>query len=224
MRYWQNPSSFYEQVPTAFHCSRHCSLAWHRGNGWNLRSPLRRTKCTVYINASEIRSPFGSIKPQRVTDWGGGGDSSTAVGAGIATTVIFGPIGLLGFLAKNHDFNFMVNGYDDSGRKTSLSIQFKNDKPAIRFINEMQLITKLGMGQTRTAKEIMTAETMGGDGSTGTLESDAKIESAIGQSKAVAKPKGNCWSTYLDSNPAMKAWAEANPTMAEQNKKKFDDC
>ena len=24
------------------------------------------TKCTVYLSASEIRSPFGSIKPQRV--------------------------------------------------------------------------------------------------------------------------------------------------------------
>ena len=54
------------------------------------------TKCTVYISASEIRSPYGSIKPQRVTDWGGGGDSITSVGTGVATTVLFGPIGLLG--------------------------------------------------------------------------------------------------------------------------------
>ena len=102
-----------------------------------------------------LRSPYGSIKPQRVTDWGGGGDSDTAVGAGIATTILFGPIGLLGFLAKNHDFNFIVNGYDNAGKKTSISVQFKNDKPAKRFVNEMQLVTKLGMGQVRTAKEIM---------------------------------------------------------------------
>jgi hypothetical protein len=108
-------------------------------------------------------------------------------------------------------------------------VQFKNDKPAKRFVNEMQLVTKLGMGQVRTAKEIMAVETIGESESTGTLEGDAKIESALGQSElgqseVVAKPKGNCWSTYLDNNPAMKAWAEANPTMAEQNKKKFDDC
>jgi hypothetical protein len=74
------------------------------------------TKCTVYVSASEIRSPYGSIKLQRVTDWGGGGDRDTAVGAGIATTILFGPIGLLGFLAKNHDFNFIVNGYDNAGK------------------------------------------------------------------------------------------------------------
>lgn len=182
------------------------------------------TKCTVYISVSEIRSPYGSIKPQRVTDWGGGGDSNTSVGTGVATTVLFGPIGLLGFLAKNHDFNFMINGYDDTGRKTSLNIQFKNDKPAKRFVNEMQMVTKLGMGQTRTAKEIMAAEAMGVSASTGTLEGDAQAESATIKSEVIVKTQGNCWNAYLDANPAMKAWAEANPTMAEQNKKKFDDC
>ena len=182
------------------------------------------TKCTVYLSATEIRSPYGSIKPQRVTDWGGGGDSNTSVGTGVATTILLGPIGLLGFLAKNHDFNFMVNGYDDSGKKTSLNIQFKNDKPAKRFVNEMQMITKLGMGQVRTANEILAAEAVGEAASTGTLEGDAQAESLTIKPEVVAKKKGNCWSEYLDKNPAMKAWAEANPTMAEQNKKKFDDC
>ena len=182
------------------------------------------TKCTVYLSASEIRSPFGSIKPQRVTDWGGGGDSNTSVGTGVATTILFGPIGLLGFLAKNHDFNFIVNGYDNNGKKTTLNVQFKNDKPAKRFINEMQMLTKLGMGQTRTAKEIMATEASSGSASTGTLEGDAQAESALGVQKVDEKPKGNFWSDYLDANPAMKAWAEANPSMAEQNKKNFDDC
>ena len=116
------------------------------------------TKCTVFVSAGEIRSPNGSIPPERVTDWGGGGDSSTSVGTGVATTILLGPLGLLGFLAKNHEFNFLVNGYDRQGRRTSLSIQFKNDKPAKRFINEMQLITGLGMGQVRTAQEIKDAE------------------------------------------------------------------
>lgn len=38
------------------------------------------------------------------------------------------------------------------------------------------------------------------------------------------KPSLNCWTTYLDDNPAMKTWAEANPDAAAQNKKRFDDC
>ena len=146
------------------------------------------------------------------------------MGTGVATTIVFGSIGLLGFLAKNHDFNFMVNGYDDNGRKTTLNVQFKNDKPAKRFINEMQLIANLGMGQTRTAKEIIAAEANSGSASIGALEGDARAESVLGVQKVIEKPKGNFWSDYLDANPAMKAWAEANPSMAEQNKKKFDDC
>lgn len=135
------------------------------------------TKCTVFVGANEIRSPNGSIPPERVTDWGGGGDSSTSVGTGVATTILLGPLGLLGFLAKNHDFNFLINGYDRQGRRTSLSIQFKNDKPARRFINEMQLITGLGMGQVRTAQEIKDAESAATMvGSTGTLDGDAAAE------------------------------------------------
>ena len=137
------------------------------------------TKCTVFVGASDIRSPYGSIPPERVTDWGGGGDSSTSVGTGVATTILLGPIGLLGFMAKNHDFNFVVNGYDRQGRKVSLSIQFKNDKPAKRFINEMQMITGLGMGQLRTAQEIKNLESAASTGgSTGTLDGDAAAEKA----------------------------------------------
>ena len=35
-----------------------------------------------------------------------------------------------------------------------MQFSFKNDKPAKRLINELQITTQLGMGQTRTAKEI----------------------------------------------------------------------
>ena len=135
------------------------------------------TKCTVIVGAGEIRSPMGSIPPERVTDWGGGGNSKTSIGTGVATTVLLGPLGLLGFMAKNHDFNFVVNGYDRQGRRTSLDIQFKNDKPAKRFIEEMQRLTGLGMGQIRTAQDIKNAESAASEaGLTGTLDGDAAAE------------------------------------------------
>ncbi|WP_320677325.1 hypothetical protein [Prochlorococcus sp. MIT 1300] len=112
------------------------------------------TKCYISVNPEAISSPYGSIPAGRVTSWGGGGDSTTAVGTGVATTIFFGPLGLLGFLAKKHDFNFVINGYDDQGKKTSMQIQFKNAKPAKRFIQEMGMVTGLGMGQRRSAKQI----------------------------------------------------------------------
>lgn len=187
------------------------------------------TKCTVIVGPDTISSPYGSIPTNRVTNWGGGGDTSTQVGTGVATTILFGPVGLLGFLAKKHDFNFVINGYDADGKKASISLQFKNDKPAKRFVNEMRQVTQLGMGQTRSAKEIMAAESSASSVSTGTLEGDAQLqEPGLNNNNADltsnTNANANCWSTYLDQNPAMKNWAEANPGMAAQNKKRFDDC
>ena len=115
-------------------------------------------KCNIFVSPDVITSPYGSIPTARVTNWGGGGESSTAVGTGVATTIFFGPLGLLGFLSKKHDYSFLINGYDEDGKKTSIQFSFKNDKPAKRLINELQMTTQLGMGQTRTAKEIRNAE------------------------------------------------------------------
>ena len=91
----------------------------------------------------------------------------------------------------------------------------------------MQQVTQLGMGQTRSAKEILAAESEANALSTGTLEGDAQLqESNLNNNKSdfTASSNANCWSNYLDQNPAMKEWAEANPGMAAQNKKRFDDC
>jgi hypothetical protein len=116
------------------------------------------TKCTVSVSPAGISSPFGTIPPQRVTYWGNTGESKTSIGTGVATTLLFGGIGLLGFLAKNHQYNFFVNGYDANGRQVSMQFEFKNDKPVKSLVNELAAVTGLGMGQTRTIEEIKAAE------------------------------------------------------------------
>ena len=68
------------------------------------------TKCTIQVSPQGIDSPQGSIPASRVSYWSVNGESSTSVGTGVATTILFGGIGLLGFLAKNHDFDFTVDG------------------------------------------------------------------------------------------------------------------
>ena len=115
-------------------------------------------ECKVIVTPEKIISPFGVIPPTRVTSWGGAGESSTSVGTGVATTVLLGPVGLLGFFAKDHDYDFLVNGYNDKGKKTFLQIQFKNNKPAKKFAAEMFQATGLGMGEIRTAEEIRRIE------------------------------------------------------------------
>ena len=111
-------------------------------------------ECRVTVTPEKIISPFGVMPPNRVTSWGGAGDSSTSVGTGVATTLLLGPVGLGGFFAKDHDFDFLVSGYNEKGKKTYLQIQFKNNKPAKKFASEMFQVTGLGMGETRSADEI----------------------------------------------------------------------
>lgn len=184
------------------------------------------SNCTILITPTEITSPFGNIPVKRVTYWGGSGEAKTAVGTGIATTVLLGPIGLLGFFAKKHEYNFTVNGFDASGKQVSMQFEFRNDKPAKMLMQELAGVTGLGLGQTRTAEEIKAAESKPAE-SLGAL-SPATINIGPVGSTVVSSPEKkagtNCWSTYLESNPAMKKWVESNPSQAIQNKKRFSDC
>ena len=116
------------------------------------------TKCIINISSKEITSPFGSIPLTRITNWSGGGDTSKMYGKSLATSVVFAPFDLLGLVPKRHDYNFIVNGYDATGLKTSIQIQFLNDAPAKQFVAEMASVTDLGMGQERSATEIKMIE------------------------------------------------------------------
>lgn len=79
-------------------------------------------KCVLTVSPESISTPYGSIVPSRVTYWGSTGDSSTSVGTGVATTILFGGIGLLGFLAKNHEYSFTINGYNAEGKRFLLKL------------------------------------------------------------------------------------------------------
>jgi len=112
------------------------------------------TKCNVNINGRQISTPLGSIPAKRVTQWGLTGKSKTNISTGLWSTVMLGPIGLLGFFAKHSDYNFLVNGYNQQGVKSSLQFKFKNKKPVESLIQEMPMVTGIGMGEIRTALEI----------------------------------------------------------------------
>ena len=112
------------------------------------------TKCTVVVSGKNISTPYGTIPAKRVTQWGSTGKSKTNISTGVGTTILLGPIGLLGFFAQHHDYNFLVNGYNELGKKTSIQFKFQNNKPVEELITEMSMVTGLGMGEVRTALEI----------------------------------------------------------------------
>ena len=181
--------------------------------------------CTLTVTPQTITTGFATIPTSRVTFWGSLGDSKVSVGTGVATTIVFGPIGLLGFLAKNHEYDFTINGFDSEGRKSSIQVQFKNDKPAKRLMNELPTITGLAMNQSRTAEEILSAEK--GEKKLSDLDKATlipRLDPVDTKKTVLSATTQNCWSSYLESNPAVKEWAEAHPAQAKQNKKRFDQC
>ena len=121
-------------------------------------------KCTVKItlNSEVIKNRYTSIPISRITSWGVAGESKTDVGGGVATTILLGPIGLLGFLSKKHDYNLAVNGYDEDGKRATILMQFKDGKQPKRLTTEMTMLTGLAMGQKRSIQEIKKIEANGG--------------------------------------------------------------
>jgi len=99
----------------------------NKGMGPNKPTNNRRSKCRVLIeiDGEAISSPNTRIPVSRVTSWAGGGSSKTNVGAGAFTTILLGPIGLLGFLAKNHASSFTINGYDVDAKRHRYHLDLK---------------------------------------------------------------------------------------------------
>lgn len=180
------------------------------------------TGCVVNVSSREISSPQGTIPVSRVSYWSVNGKSGTSVGTGVATTILLGGIGLLGFLAKNHDYNVTVDGYDAEGKKVSMQFKFKNSKPVKLLTEEMYQVSGLPMGKPRSIAEIKAIEA----GEAPLTAMAAAVEPELAAAKKekvpecgkVLKPFKCNWDDYLAANPNVKAWAEANPAMAEKEK------
>lgn len=177
-------------------------------------------KCTISVSSAGIRSVQGSIPPSRISYWSVNGESSTSVGTGVATTILFGGIGLLGFLAKNHDFDFTVDGYDADGRKVALQFKFKNNKPVKKLTTELYRISGLAMGRQRSIAEIKAIES--GEAPLNAMQST--VEPALGSTKKtrdcgrVLRDFDCNYSAYLDANPSIKQWADLNPELAAKER------
>lgn len=179
-------------------------------------------ECSINVSSREISSPQGTIPVSRVSYWSVNGQSSTNVGTGIATTILFGGIGLLGFLAKNHDYNFSVDGYDVDGNKVSLQFKFINDKPVKSITSELYSVSGLAMGRQRSIAEIKAIEAGEAplnalsDSAESSLQSSSK-KKALTCARVLQDFKCN-YDEYLQANPSVMAWAEANPQLAEKER------
>ena len=124
--------------------------------------------------------------------------------------------GLLGLIAaggaKTHDYSFDISHVDNSGNIQITTFQFKNDSPANRMSMELIGLTGLTMGETNPTLQAKLD----------TLKEEAAERERIANLECgkVLKAYDCNWSKYLDSNPAVKAWAEKFPEMAEKERLK----
>ena len=187
-------------------------------------------RCQITVNRERILTPYGVIPTSRVSSWGGGGKSEADLILGAGATYLLGPIGLLGFAAKTHDYNYALNGYNENGSKVVVRIQFKNKKPAQKFATEMVEFTRLGMNDSRTAKEIkeiersMLLNNVKWVGDLPLIKLDQGSEPTRTRTKTNGDSSEICWMEKLDSNPALQEWANSNPELAEQQRIKHSSC
>jgi len=173
------------------------------------------TPCTISLDANGISSPSGFIPTARIAQWFTGGQEGYNIGSGTAGALgaatagaiggglLLGPIGLLGGLVggglagskagKTADLFFNVVGYDQSGKKTTVSFRFVNPKPANKLKMELPMFTGLAMGQIRSLEELRNAAAGGSPaGTTGalpdTLIPESKPKQATEAKPPAAKP------------------------------------
>jgi hypothetical protein len=162
--------------------------------------------CTVTIANGALSLPGQNIPRERILSWSqGGSGSKTDVGLGVATTVLFGIPGLLGFGAKTHDYTFTITHVDGSGNLQNATVGFRNNVPANQFMMEMMGMSGLTLGQVNPELQEQLE----------TLRSEAteKARLASLDCARVLKLYRCSWSAYLDGNPSVKTWAENNPQL-----------
>lgn len=168
-------------------------------------------RCNVVIASGKVSMPSVVIEKENILSWSqAGSGSKTDVGMGVATTVLFGLPGLIGFGAKKHDYQFSISHIDDSGEIQISSIKFVNNTPANQFMMEMMGMTGLSMGEVndelQAKRDPISAEY---------AEEERIANLECGR---VLKAYQCSWGAYLEANPAVAAWAEKYPQMAEKER------
>ena len=135
-----------------------------------IKTAFKKCRVPIQITGEEIISPEVTIPITRVTSWIKSGYSNRRVNTGVTTTILFGPLGALGFLSKKHRYSFIIKGFDGEGQQATIQIDLFKKPDVERATQELLLITGLAMGEKRTMAEIRNLENEGFDSS---LKEDA---------------------------------------------------
>ncbi len=131
--------------------------AGNRGAKKSTKIKRNTNKCyvPVEVTAEAIVSPDVTIPTSRVTSWVKTGYSHRRINTGVTTTILFGPLGALGFLSKKHQYSFIIKGFDKDGKKASIQMDFFKKLSVERLSQELPLVTGLAMGEKRSFLDVM---------------------------------------------------------------------
>ena len=130
-----------------------------------IKKAFKNCRVPIQITGEEIISPEVTIPVTRVTSWIKSGYSNRRVNTGVTTTIIFGPLGALGFLSKKHRYSFIVKGFDADGKQATIQVDLFKKPDVERITQELLLITGLTMGEKRSIEKIRKLESEGFDSS-----------------------------------------------------------
>ena len=121
------------------------------------------TNCVMelVINNERITSPYVSIPTSRVKNWSVSGESIPDMSGKVAAFVAFGLIGAFASQPMHHDYQLVIHGYDIEGEKAFINMKFKDEKQPPKLKTELEMLTGLRMGETRTFDEIKKSENKG---------------------------------------------------------------
>ena len=141
-----------------------------------IKKAFKKCRIPIEITGEEINSPDTTIPISRVTSWIKSGYSNRRVNTGITTTILFGPLGALGFLSKKHRYSFIVKGFDADGKQATIQIDLFKKPDIERITQELLLVTGLTMGEKRSIENIRKLESEGFDSSLKEEEEEIRME------------------------------------------------
>ena len=191
-----------------------------------------RNKCQVKFNGEKMSMPGIVVYAEDVVRWNMS-DNTTQ-------RCYHGWFGSKSCYSPNEDQRFFIKYMGDDGTRQLVQVAFINHKPARSFINMMSLWSGLESENLRTTVSAEKRTAAKDPASVQPFEDVTTSPNALskgahnlGEGSIPAKryrsasqpqPKA-CWSVYLESNPSMSIWADANPEAAAKIKaEKYDDC
>ena len=143
-----------------------------------IRRAAKKCRVPIALTGEAISSPDASIPLTRVTSWVKSGYSNRRVNTGVTTTILFGPLGALGFLSKKHSYSFVVKGFDADGKRATVQIDLFKKPEIEQLTQELLLLTGLTMGEKRSLAQIKRLESEGFDSSLVEEEKEEEIRIA----------------------------------------------